>query len=150
MTKKTKNIIVISIIGVLLICLAFTIKEMRQDNDFIPRINQTNINRRDMRRHNYRFNPEIDDRTENKDENDASNKEETTKEDSSCGCNMRSRLYDNRDNMFYGEEIFDISPTVSTNDSLSVWLIGIETFLLGGSVMFLILNNIDDDKSKRK
>ena len=154
MNKKTKNIISIVIILVLVVCLAFTIGDNREVVNF----NMPTTTRRGNAYRNNRFNmPKRDNEVENKeteknDEIDA--KEDTTektdeiKEDSKCKCQeFVTPQVDNWNNQGMN---LPVTNRTNDNNSLKTTLIIVESFLLGASVMFLILNNLEKEDNKTR
>ena len=157
MNKKTKNIISIVIILVLVVCLAFTIGDNREANREVVNFNMPTTTRRGNTYRNNRFNmPKRDNEVENKEtekNDEIDTKEDTTektdeiKEDSKCKCQeFVTPQVDNWNNQRI------VVKRTNDNNSLKTALIVIESFLLGGTVMFLILNNLekeDNNKTRR-
>lgn len=145
MTKKNKNIIVVIVIFVLLICLGLTIYFAGCERKTPVRYNDTRITlpSRDSRKYERKNNiPNTKDSTDlpNKKEESDITQEKTLFEESD---NIASYLSGNRTN----KQVMIPRGNESTKglSSKYVVLISIETFLLGASIMYLIMNNIDKD-----
>ena len=146
MTKKNKNIIVIIIIFVLLVCLGLTIYFAGCDKKSSIKYNDTRItlprqnNRNNQRKYNIPNKKDKSNPSDEKEESDTT-KEKTSLEESN---NNVSFLSNNR----FNRQIMIPSENRSTKglSSKYVVLISIETFLLGASIMYLIMNNIDNEQ----
>ena len=143
MTKKNKNIIVIIIIFVLLVCLGLTIYFAGCDKKSSIKYNDTRITlpRQDNRNNQRKYNiPNKKDKSNPSDEKEESDttKEKTSLEESN---NIVSFLSNNRQIMIPSE-----NRSTKGLSSKYVVLISIETFLLGASIMYLIMNNIDNEQ----
>ena len=141
MEKKTKNIIAIIIIVVLLICLAFTIRGNGHnlERNKVDRLNTLNEIQK----------KEFDDRLmlqEKETENTTDEKEKDAVD--SYKNAKRPPLRENSRKELDRNANFNMPQRESHNTSIGVILIAIETFLLGGAVMFLIYNNIGNTETK--
>ena len=147
MTKKNKNIIVIIIIFVLLVSLGLTIYFAGCEKKSSIKYNDTRIslprqdNRNNQRKYNIPNKRDNSNSPNEKEESDTDiNKEKTSLEETD---NNVSYLSNNR----FNRQIMIPSDNRSTRglSSKYVVLISIETFLLGASIMYLIMNNIDNE-----
>ena len=165
MEKKTKNIIVSIIIVVLIICLAFTIASNRQKqtvigNFAIPKV----TNKGNNRNPNNRFNGQEKDtkkeetREDSKSESTTDNNETSDKKSTSdtlvepktdCKCYDYQGQNDVMDDAFMGGMMFN-QHQEANDDALKIALITIESFLLGGAVMFLVLTNVTKENDTVK
>ena len=149
MTKKSKNIIAIIIIIVLLISLGLTFHcaktserdntMMIKDNQMMERTKKEQVER-DLRKKEQESDKEIVE-----DKNDATIQNNTNLEDKA----NQLRKPDPRDARGSTRQMAKANG-IRENKAISlkhVILIVLETFLLGGSVMFLIMNNINKEES---
>ena len=153
MNKKTNNIIAIVIIIVLTICLAFTIVDNNETKTEVVNFDMPNTSRRgNVPYQGNRFNlpkdnkvDQLEDFNKNKEDTTVDSEDKEDKNDS-CNCQEIRPSIKNRDN-----EIRSIPTINKTSDnSLKTVLIVAESLLLGATVMFLIMNNIEKEEKKEK
>lgn len=163
MDKKTKNIIALIIIAVLVVCLAFTIRDGDQNNnervDFITPRSSTN-------RQGYRYNNAFDwSKNNEEEEKDGEEKDnilesdtkdedifDTNKNDAvkekSCNCQKSIMPQGGSGNKPFRD--FMMKEGTIKDNTLRTVLIIAESFLLGGATMFLILNNTNKEIKEEK
>ena len=166
MNRKNKNIIVISIIIVLLVCLGLTIHFAKTDNydkfdfsnndqmmerfpgsqDNRPSSDSQNRNRRFEKPGNRQDSTTDESKDKNEDREDEKTPNNTANELESDYLVTelgQGKQKDFNNNQLIMPSNFKQSESISTK---YVVLIGIETFLLGASIMYLIMNNIEREE----
>ena len=145
MDRKTKNIVVGIIIIILVVCLAFTVNDGKEERE-IFNIDVPSTSNRRMPSRDNRFNWPNKDTKEKEEENET----EEAKKDNECNCQGVVKTSVNNRNKNFNNIMPMEEYEKTSNTSLKTALIIIESFLLGGSVMYLILNNINNETKEEK
>ena len=142
MSKSTKNIIVIIIMVIMLVCSYFTVKKISNKN--IPSMtnNQAEV-----------FN-KLNEGSNNTNEENNANIDDSKKEDDSTRKNRGNRP-NNMPNRPNGNNNFNFekgnfNPGVRGNNTLFIILFGLESAIIGGCAVYLVLLNSNKLKDNKK
>ncbi len=133
MDKNTKNIIIIAIILIMIICSYFTVKQFNTKS--IPDIS---FNQKEM----------INDKNDIKEIPETTEESDTTKNND----NKKSSDKNSRPNRPSGNSNFELSRVKTNRSNTLVYIIlfGLESCIIGGSFVYLILLNTNKLKENNK